>query len=198
MNKFLLEIQNLLREWGLSGNFYPIASETRNWVWWKSAKCPTTCRYCSKRHGKIFAREDIQFLSPPEIPEAHPNCNCTLPPLEKIKPGTATVDGADGVDLYLYTFGMLPTGKYVTKAMAKKAGWKEGKSVNKYLPEITIGGDVYKNREGKLPQTPGRTWKEADINYNGGRRKTHRIVWSNDGLIFVTYDHFETFFEIRS
>lgn len=36
-------------------------------------------------------------------------------------------------------------------------------------------------------------WHE---NYTGGYRNTQRIVFSNDGLIFVTYDHYKTFAEI--
>lgn len=42
----------------------------------------------------------------------------------------------------------------------------------------------------------GRVWYEADINYTGGYRRRHRILYSNDGLIFVTYDHYETFWEV--
>ena len=60
-----------------------------------------------------------------------------------------------------------------------------------------IGGDVYKNREGKLPHANGRIWYEADINYTSGHRGTERILYSNDGLVFVTYDHYRTFYEIQ-
>ena len=56
--------------------------------------------------------------------------------------------------------------------------------------------DIYKNREGKLPSAPGRVWHEADINYNKGYRNRERILYSNDGLIFVTYDHYQTFYEM--
>ncbi|MBR4868168.1 MAG: phage head morphogenesis protein, partial [Clostridia bacterium] len=59
---------------------------------------------------------------------------------------------------------------------------------------LTMG--IYLNKNDKLPQAPNRIWYEADINYTPGRRNRHRIVWSNDGLIFVTYDHYETFYEI--
>ena len=37
------------------------------------------------------------------------------------------------------------------------------------------------------------------INYglkNSGKRNRQRIVYSNDGLIFVSYDHYQTFYEI--
>ena len=39
-------------------------------------------------------------------------------------------------------------------------------------------------------------WYEADINYTGGYRNGHRILYSNDGLMFATYDHYETFYEL--
>ena len=64
------------------------------------------------------------------------------------------------------------------------------------LPDIMIGGDVYKNKEGKLPNAPGWVWHEADINYENGYRNKQRILYSSDGLIFVTYDHYQTFYEI--
>lgn len=61
-----------------------------------------------------------------------------------------------------------------------------------------IGGNIYKNRDGKLPQANGRIWYEADINYDGGFRSRHRILFSNDGLIFASYDHYQTFYEITN
>ena len=59
---------------------------------------------------------------------------------------------------------------------------------------ITMG--IYLNKDGHLPNAPGRIWYDADINYYNGKRNAHRILWSNDGLIFVTYDHYQTFMEI--
>ena len=48
--------------------------------------------------------------------------------------------------------------------------------------------NLYQNKEGKLPKKIGRTWYEADVNYLGGYRNSHRLIYSNDGLIFITYD----------
>lgn len=59
---------------------------------------------------------------------------------------------------------------------------------------ITMG--KYLNIDNHLPDAPGRIWYEADINYYDGRRNKHRVLWSNDGLIFVTYDHYHTFYEV--
>jgi len=58
------------------------------------------------------------------------------------------------------------------------------------------GGDVYNNDDRKLPHKIGRIWHEADINYTPGKRNRHRILWSNDGLIFVTYDHITLFMKL--
>lgn len=55
---------------------------------------------------------------------------------------------------------------------------------------------LYYNRNGHLPSAAGRTWYEADIDYTRGYRNSSRILFSNDGLIFVTYDHYGTFCEI--
>lgn len=59
-----------------------------------------------------------------------------------------------------------------------------------------LGGDVFDNNAEKLPSAQGGVWYEADINYAGGKRNRERVVYSNDGLIFATYDHYHTFYEI--
>lgn len=100
------------------------------------------------------------------------------------------------VALYIHTFGKLPP-NYITKNDAEKLGW-----VNSWgnLWEVTdrysIGGDRFGNREGLLPDTPGRVWYECDVNYAGGFRGPERLVYSNDGLIFYTDDHYESFVQL--
>ena len=77
------------------------------------------------------------------------------------------------------------------------AGWNQKRNrLSDVLPGKVIGGDVYKNKDSKLPNAPGRVWYEADINYTGGARNRERVVYSNDGLVFVTYDHYHTFYEV--
>lgn len=98
----------------------------------------------------------------------------------------------DEVALYIHSYGCLP-GNFVTKDEARDAGWNGG-SVEEYLPDMAIGGDRFGNREGLLPEAPGRTWTECDINTNGASgRGAERIVFSNDGLIYYTADHYENF-----
>ena len=83
------------------------------------------------------------------------------------------------------------------KETAEDAGWVNWQgNLDDVLPGKVIGGNVYQNREEKLPEANGRVWYEADINYNGGYRNGERILYSNDGLVFVTYDHYKTFYEV--
>ncbi len=101
-------------------------------------------------------------------------------------------DQKDDVALYIHTYGHLPH-NYVTKQTAKKAGWKGG-SVDPYFEGFIIGGDVFGNREGLLPKKKGRTYYECDIDTFGkDDRGAKRIVYSDDGLIYYTDDHYESF-----
>lgn len=87
--------------------------------------------------------------------------------------------------------------KFVTKSQAMKLGWKPGKDlwVSEKLRGKSIGGDIFGNREGRLPKGR-RVWREADLDYAGGRRGPKRIVYSSDGLRRITVDHYMTFKEI--
>lgn len=83
---------------------------------------------------------------------------------------------------------------YITKKEAREKGWNAADgNLCDVLPGKAIGGDVFSNREGSLPKSDGRKWFEADLNYNCGRRNADRLLFSNDGLIYVTYDHYKTF-----
>ncbi len=96
---------------------------------------------------------------------------------------------------YVKANGKLPD-YYITKKEARDKGWiaAEGNLCD-VLPGKAIGGDVFTNREGNLPDKPGRKWFEADLNYNCGRRNADRLLFSSDGLVFVTHDHYKTFEE---
>lgn len=89
--------------------------------------------------------------------------------------------------------GYLPE-YYMTKGEARKQGWIAAQgNLCRVLPGKAIGGDRFGNREGLLPDKKGRTWYEADLNYDCGRRGAHRLLYSNDGLIYVSRDHYKTF-----
>ena len=105
-----------------------------------------------------------------------------------------TYTSKDEVAAYIYEFGHLPS-NFITKDEAEDAGWKSGgRSLDDVCPGKSIGGDKFSNREGRLPKAKGRTWTECDIDYHGEKtRGAKRIVFSNDGLIYYTGDHYKTF-----
>ena len=98
----------------------------------------------------------------------------------------------DDVALYIHTYGHLP-GNFITKKEAQALGWPGG-SLEPYAPGKCIGGSRFGNYEGLLPEKDGRTYTECDIDTLGAdSRGAKRIVFSNDGLIYYTEDHYETF-----
>jgi len=101
------------------------------------------------------------------------------------------------VAAYLFQFGELP-GNYITKKEAQALGWvsSEG-NLWDVAPGMSIGGDRFGNYEGLLPEKKGRQYYECDIDFEGKYRNGKRIVFSNDGLVFYTDDHYESFEEIR-
>ena len=137
--------------------------------------------------------------APAETPETAPAQSAPLPagtdaPAETDAPldedGSYTTK--EDVALYLHTYGHLPP-NFITKKEAEKAGWTGG-SLDRVLPGMCIGGDYFGNYEGKLPKAKGRKWAECDINTLGARsRGPERIIFSNDGLIYYTPDHYESF-----
>ncbi|WP_458126872.1 ribonuclease domain-containing protein [Paenibacillus sp. Z3-2] len=105
--------------------------------------------------------------------------------------------GFDEVANYISEHNELPP-NYMTKKEARELGWvpSEG-NLHEVAPGKSIGGDVFRNREGLLPNKKGRIWYEADIHYSGGRRGSDRILYSNDGLIYQTTDHYKSFEQIK-
>ena len=104
--------------------------------------------------------------------------------------------GVEEVAEYIHIYGKLP-GNYITKNEAREMGWESDKGNLWEVAEFkSIGGDWFGNREGLLPKAENRKWNECDINYSGGFRGAERIVFSNDGLIYYTEDHYESFKKI--
>ena len=96
---------------------------------------------------------------------------------------------------YLKEHGELPD-YYITKSEAKSLGWVPSKgNLCEVAPGKAIGGDIWTNRQKSLPTKSGRKYFEADLNYNCGNRNADRVVFSNDGLVFVTFDHYRSFEE---
>lgn len=100
------------------------------------------------------------------------------------------------VALYIHTYGKLPV-NYITKKEAQDMGWDSSKgNLSDILPGMSIGGSAFGNYEGALPRANGRRYFECDIDYDGGYRGAKRLVYSNDGLVFYTEDHYNTFEQI--
>ena len=104
-----------------------------------------------------------------------------------------TYNSRDEVALYIHTYGKLPQ-NYITKREAEALGWSSTLgNLWEVAPGMSIGGSRFGNYEGLLPHKYGRHYYECDIDYNGGRRNAKRIVYSDDGLVFYTEDHYQTF-----
>lgn len=153
--------------------------------------------------GQTAAETVLQLIDEPEeliAPHSEP-ADTGEAPVEISTPDAepealVTEDGLyttkDEVALYIHLYGHLPA-NFVSKKEAQAAGW-EGGSLDPYFDGMSIGGDRFGNYEKLLPDAPGRKWTECDINTMHARsRGAERIVFSNDGLIFYTGDHYESF-----
>ncbi|MEG1548084.1 MAG: ribonuclease domain-containing protein [Clostridia bacterium] len=132
---------------------------------------------------------DTASLAPAAPPEAAPESSA--------QPAAIVEDGAytskQDVALYIHTYGCLPD-NFITKAEAETLGWssRDG-NLDEVAPGKSIGGSRFGNYEELLPMAKGRTYYECDIGYVGGFRGGDRIVYSSDGLIFYTADHYKSF-----
>jgi len=198
-NDFLLFFTEIQIRILTGENFKPVIRKSSLYLRWVCQLDWKTCMACIASNGNVYYalsiedKTNLDFAG--ETPPMHPNCRCEIRPLSSIVAGTATIDGRSGADYFVKTTGFLPD-YYISKTDAIRLGWvsHEG-NLDKVLPGMMIFS-IYENRNKKLPNAEGREWFEADINYRGGYRNTHRLVFSNDGLMFVTYDHYRTFYEI--
>ena len=134
-----------------------------------------------------------------ELDETDPLPDETVPQEAETEEPTEALLDPDGsyttkedVALYIYTYGELPV-NFMTKKEARALGW-EGGGLDRYADGMCIGGDRFGNYEGILPDADGRTWTECDIDtLHAKSRGAKRIVFSNDGLIYYTDDHYESF-----
>lgn len=137
-------------------------------------------------------------LMPPETePATEPTQPETQPTTAPTQPETQkSYTRRDEVAQYIHAHGCLPD-NFITKSEAKSLGWKSGRLLNQYAPGKCIGGDRFYNKEGLLPA--GHTYFECDIDTLGKTsRGAKRIVFSSDGLIFYTDDHYKSFYQFIS
>ena len=138
--------------------------------------------------------DTVQTESEPVIAESDAPVEAEPETIEESVAPAIDEDGwyysKDDVALYIHTFGHLPD-NYITKNEARNLGW-EGGSVERYQEGAAIGGDRFGNYEGLLPE--GHNYTECDIDTNGqSSRGAKRIIFSDDGLVYYTDDHYESF-----
>ncbi|KIC63524.1 ribonuclease domain-containing protein [Chryseobacterium taiwanense] len=81
---------------------------------------------------------------------------------------------------------------YITKNEARNQGWNPSKgNLCDVLQGKAIGGDKFGNREGKLPK--GQKYFEADVNYHCGNRNADRIIFTQNGDVYLTKNHYKSF-----
>lgn len=135
------------------------------------------------------ARDTEVSSAPEETGEVSPS-ETDAPPEEPAVKEDGVYTTKEDVALYLHTYGHLPS-NFMRKKDAQALGW-EGGSLEPYAPGMCIGGDRFGNYEGLLPED--RTYTECDIDTLGAdSRGAKRIVFSNDGLIYYTDDHYASF-----
>ena len=125
------------------------------------------------------------------------NGNTAAPAAEPAPTATpGPMDEAQRIADYLFEYGKLPD-YFLTKREAQAKGWdSQYNYVSDVAPGMSIGGDYFGNYEKKLPVVQGRKYYEADCFYRGGKRNAYRIIYSNDGHVWYTGDHYNTFTEL--
>jgi guanyl-specific ribonuclease Sa len=132
-------------------------------------------------------------------PEAH--TSAPAPTAATSSAHTSATSNTESIDdhsvtsvvAYIRAHGQLPD-FYITKRAAGKLGWQPSrKNLCTVAPDRAIGGDIFTNEQRLLPVAPGRKWREADFDYICSKsRNAHRILYSTDGLVYLTTDHYKT------
>ena len=158
--------------------------------------CALSLTSCSKKiDGKSLFNKliSIIFNENSEDTTGLTESTSTVTPDTKID-----IDGVytskDDVALYIHTYGKLPS-NFIKKSEAEALGWGGG-SLEPYAPGKCIGGDYFGNYEEKLPVEKGISYHEADCYYTRGKRNAYRIIYSSDGRVWYTEDHYNTFTEL--
>ena len=98
---------------------------------------------------------------------------------------------------WLFAHNFTLPDNFITKREAQALGWDSRyNKVSDVAPGKSIGGDRFGNYDRKLPTARGRQYYECDCWYTRGSRNAYRIIYSNDGLVFYTEDHYNTFIQM--
>ncbi|MFZ2593788.1 MAG: ribonuclease domain-containing protein [Minisyncoccia bacterium] len=145
---------------------------------------------------RIFATVLLLLLTvifvPPHTQSAPQTRAPSAPSRENIRKPQTELHATEKTIAYLREHGSLPD-YYLTKREASKLGWVPSRgNLCEVAPGMYIGGDIFTNAQKLLPTAKNRKWYEADFDYACGNRNARRILFSNDGLIYITYDHYKT------
>ncbi|MDE6004958.1 MAG: ribonuclease [Oscillospiraceae bacterium] len=132
-----------------------------------------------------------------ELETTEPETQVFEIPEDEILPNSVEKDGSytspEDVAEYIHTFGTLPN-NFITKKQAKALGWDSSKgNLWDVAPDKSIGGDYFGNYESLLPDG---NYHECDVNYTGGYRGAERIIYSDNGSIYYTNDHYQSFTQL--
>lgn len=140
-----------------------------------------------------FRNSDSQIAERSQRPVSEPELAIEESKAQKIDELTRQ----DRVVSYVQQHQKLPE-FYITKMDARTNGWQPRlANLCEVIPGKAIGGDKFLNRERLLPIAPSRQWYEADLNYRCGQRGADRLLYSTDGMIYVTNDHYKSFKKIQ-
>lgn len=119
---------------------------------------------------------------------------------DRLRGDLAAAEAANPLVGSLKETGELPD-NYVTKDEARAAGWEPGKAVGNSIPDGQLGGHTFENEDGEIvPSAPGRTWYEADVGLDPSISRSNqpgtRLLYSNDGLAYVTSDHYQSVYQL--
>ena len=167
----------------------PLATDAQEKEQTETLTGAPTDKPTEKAAGKATKKPAKATEKPTKKPTKEPTAAPTETPAGPIIEPQAIAD-------YIFAYGRLPD-NFITKAEAQALGWDSSYNyVSDVAPGKSIGGDRFGNYEGQLPKKKGRTFKECDCNYTKGKRGGERIVYSNDGHVWYTNDHYETFTEL--
>ena len=152
---------------------------------------PEQTQQAQTESGLVLLDGEAETNEPAATTETTMASEPTAEPIIAIDEAGAYTSKED-VSLYLYTYGRLPE-NFITKSEARALGWSGG-GLDDFDYGKCIGGDRFGNNEGLLPEAGGRTYYECDIDtLHEDDRGAKRIVFSNDGLIYYTEDHYDSF-----
>ena len=156
----------------------------------------SSCTASALETAKSKKRQSSPTAVVTAAPTAAPVQTAAPETMPEVTATPGPMDAAQELADYIFEYGELPD-YFLTKKEAQALGWDSYYNfVSDVAPGMSIGGDYFGNYEQKLPVVKGRKYYEADCFYREGKRNAYRIIYSNDGHVWYTEDHYNTFIEL--